>query len=73
MRFSRARFKHDLPKCKRNEEQLRAESLPFKMILGNLVSFWVEIRRNVGDKFKLPQTIEGISGEKNVMMLWKQK
>ena len=73
MRFSRARFKHELRKCKRNEEQMRAESLAAKMILGKSVSFWAEIRRNTGDKCKLPQTIDGTSGEKNIAMLWKEK
>ena len=52
---------------------MRAESLATKMLHGKSASFWAEIRRDLGGKCKLIQTIDSISGEKNVAMLWKQK
>ena len=74
MRFSRARFKYELRQCRSNEEQLRSDSLAHKMQQGNPLSFWRDVRKLFGDnKRKLPQTVDGITGDDCVAQLWKHK
>ena len=53
---------------------MRSDSLAHKKQQDNSLSFWKDVRNLFGDnKRKLPQTVDGITGDKNVAQMWKLK
>ena len=67
MRFCRIRSKYELRQCWSNEEQMSTDSLSHKTQQGNSLTFRKDIRNLFGDnKRKLPQIVDGITGDKNV-------
>ena len=73
MRRRRARFKCELKRCKANEDILRSESLATKLASRNLVSFWKDVQSFTSNGRRLPQTVEGVSGELEIENFWRDK
>ena len=63
MRRRRAPFKCELKRCKANKDSLRSESLATKLVSRNLQAFWKDVRSFTSNVRRLPQFVEGVSGE----------
>ena len=68
---TRARFKSALRFIKRNEDRLRKDSVAKKLLSKNFQEFWNEIKFMNNSKMSLPNTIDGVSGNDNIVKLWK--
>ena len=72
LRVARAQFKYALRYCLKNEKDLRAKALADKFAKNpcNMVTFWKEVRKLNGDS-PLAQSVDGVSGEANIVDMWK--
>lgn len=68
---TKAKFKYALRTIKQNENSLRKESLAKKLSTLDFNCFWKEIRSINNVKTPLPNTIENIVGESNIVEVWK--
>ena len=73
MRNARARFKLALRLCKNLEQNARADALAQKFNDKNVKKFWADIKTLNKSKPKLPNTVDGISGNKNICKMWENK
>ena len=69
---SRARFKHVLKDCKRNEEQLRADALAQSLSDNDYIQFWKDVNSINNKKAPKAMVINGASGEVNIANMWKE-
>ena len=69
---SKARFKYALRFIKNNENALRKEALAKKVTELNPEAFWREIKSINNCNTPLPSSIEGVSGEKEIVDLWRK-
>ena len=70
-RVSKARYKYALRFIKRNEADMRKESLGNKLADSDSRDFWKEIKGVNNAKMPLPTSIEGVTGESNIASLWR--
>ena len=70
-RVSKARYKYALRFIKRNEADMRKESLGNKLADSDSWDFWKEIKGVNNAKMPLPTSIEGVTGESNIASLWR--
>ena len=73
IRRRRTRFECELKRCKANEDSLRSESLATKLVSRNLQAFWKDVRSVTSNVRRLPQTVEGVSGELDIANLCRKK
>ena len=71
MSHSRARFKYANRKIKRNEGQLRSDKLGLALAEKAPQEFFKEVRKIKCSKTPLPTSIDGISGEAEILSMWK--
>ena len=71
MRMRRADFKHALRECRRDEEELRAESMYADLRSHDARAFWQSVAG--GGSSTQPDRIDGAVGEENVANLWANK
>ena len=74
MTTSRKKFRKELRKHKRKLRQKFADDLAAKMI-GNhpSIEFWKQIKRiNSGSTCTASPSIDGITGDQNLAMMWKE-
>ena len=68
MRRSRAIFKYMLRKCKKEHLQIKADSMAKSLLRSrgekSSVNFWKQVKKTANSK--VPDTLEGISGSKNI-------
>ena len=57
---------------KRNEKQMRKESLAKKLSTLDSNSFWKEVRHMNHCNTPLPTTIDGVTGEANIAKVWRK-
>ena len=69
---SKAIFKYALRFIKNNETALRKEALDNKFTELNPDAFWREIKSINNCNTPLPSSIEGVSGEKEIVDLWRK-
>lgn len=69
---SKARFKYALRFIKNNENVLRKEALAKKLAGLNPEDFWREIKTINNCNTLLPCSIEGVSGSKEIVELWRK-
>ena len=69
---SKARFKYALRFIKNNENALRKEALAKKFTELNPEAFWREIKTINNCNTPLPSSIEGVSGGKEIVDLWRK-
>ena len=72
MTRSRARFKYALRNIKRRESQLRSDKLAELFAEKSPDKFWKEIRKINCAKSSLLSSINGISGNDDIVNMWKQ-
>ena len=70
-RVSKARYKYALRFIKRNEADMRKESLGNKLADSDSREFWKEIKGVSNAKMPLPTSIEGVTGESNIASVWR--
>ena len=70
MRQSRARFKHALRLCRRQEEQLRADAIARDFIQHNTKKFWSKVKNCNEARIKPSSVVEGVSGSENICAGW---
>ena len=73
MRATRAPFKLALREWRANEERLRAEALASKLTDANMKEYWSDIRKAKPRPCKLTNNLDGVSGEENIVNLWRRK
>lgn len=71
-KLANARYKYAVRFISRNEQAMRADSMASKMMSNNITDFWKEVRSLNNCKSSLPCTVEGVSGEDNVVEIWRQ-
>lgn len=71
MRRCRARFKYALRLCKRNEDQMRADSHGNFLAQKSYVEFWRGIQKENCKQFTSPLNVGGETGTENIANLWK--
>ena len=70
---SRMRFKYANRKLKRNEGQIRSDKLGDALLSEKSSNaFWRETRKIKCSKTPLPTSIEGVSGNDEILRLWKK-
>ena len=71
---AKADFKYTLRSVKRNERMLREDSMANKLLNSSNDSkpFWKEVRNINNSKLPLPTCIDGVAGEDNIVLLWKE-
>ena len=69
MKTTRMRFKYALRELKHNENSLRRDALASKMI-ANPRSFWKNVKEINSYKVPLPNSVDGICGDKPVCEMW---
>lgn len=74
MRRSRARFKHALRQCRRDESMHAANSLAEKFIKTSQKEFWKQVDKMNNKNVKAPysHTINGKSGNAEIAEMWKE-
>lgn len=70
--MTNARFKYAVRFISKNEQALRADAMANKMFCNNISDFWKVVRSLNCSQPSLPCTVEGISGEDNIVTLWRQ-
>ena len=70
-RVSKARYKYALRFIKRNEADMRKESLGNKLADSDSREFWKGIKGVSNAKMPLPTSIEGVTGESNIASVWR--
>ena len=73
MRRCRARFRLALRQCKSLEQEARALALAQKFREKNMKDFWSEIKTLNKTRPKLPTTVDGITGCREICQLWSNK
>ena len=73
MRTARANFEYVLRQCRREEEAMRAEALSAKLLSGNNVGFWQDIRSLSPNSVVTPKRVDQVVGDNNIAELWRQK
>ena len=68
---SRQRFKYALRFIKKHEDELRKESIAKKYCDNNPRAMWKEINTANNSKVPLPSTIDNITGNEEIVKLWK--
>ena len=71
MARSRARFKYANRKLKRNEGQIRSDKLGMALLEKPTSEFFKDIRKINCSKTPLPTSIDGTSGEDEILSMWK--
>ena len=71
MRRSRAVFKRVLKDCKKREEEMRANAIATKYRNKDVKNFWGDINSIRSNREKLPNTIDGLVGEENIVQMWR--
>jgi hypothetical protein len=69
---TRARFKYALRSIKRNEEQMRKESMAKNLSDRKIKEFWKEVSITNNCKTPLPDNIDEANGSKEIVDLWKK-
>ena len=69
---TKARCKYAIRFIKRNEKQMRKESLAKKLSTLDNSSFWKEVRHMNNCNTPLPTTIDGVTGEANIAGVWRK-
>ena len=69
---TKARCKYAIRFIKRNEKQMRKESLAKKLSTLDNNSFWKEVRHMNHCNTPLPTTIDGVTGEANIAGVWRK-
>ena len=70
-RVSKARYKYALRFIKRNEADMRKESLGNKLAESDSRDFWKEIKGASNARMPLPTSIEGVTGESKIARVWR--
>uniref|UniRef100_A0A8C6PWR0 Reverse transcriptase domain-containing protein n=1 Tax=Nothobranchius furzeri TaxID=105023 RepID=A0A8C6PWR0_NOTFU len=65
------KFKNAVRYIKRNEQTMRANSLANKLKNNDVSEFWKELKRSCISKQLLPASINGVSGDKNIVEAWR--
>ena len=71
MKRSRAIFKCSLRYCRRNQAQIRAESLARKMASNNYLSFWKVVKLQQQTKTSIVNSIDKVEGTEQILHMWK--
>ena len=71
MAVSRAKFKLALRFIKRFENQLRQDAIADAMCEESEGNFWKEIKKQSPNNIPLPTSIDGATGKKEVVNMWK--
>ena len=71
MKRSRSIFKCSLRYCRRNQAQIRAESLARKMASNNYLSFWKDVKLQQQTKTSIINSIDKIEGTEQILHMWK--
>ena len=69
---ARARCKHAIKYIKRNEDNLRKESMAKNLANKDTTEFWKEIAKANNCKTPLPDQIDDAKGAENILKLWKK-
>ena len=72
MSRSRARFKYALRAMKRKEDQIRGDKFAEVFLNSSPEHFWKEIKKINCAKSSLPTSLEGVSGNEEIVKLWKK-
>ena len=67
-----ARYKYAVRYIKRHQNELRKESLANKLGRNNCKDFWREIKSSDKSKMPLPHVIDDVTGENNIIELWRK-
>ena len=65
------KVKYAIRYVKKNEAQLRKDSLAKKLSNSNSKEFWKEIQSMNNSNTPLPDVIDGVSGATNILNVWK--
>ena len=68
---TKRKVKYAIHFIKKNEAQLRKDSLAKKLSSCNTKEFWKEIRNINNSNAPLPEVIDNVSGANNILKLWK--
>ena len=71
MRRTRLQFKYALRRCRRAEAQARADSLAKHLAKKDTSRFWKGIHDERSSHMPNPTCIDGITGEDEILLLWK--
>ena len=69
MRHTRHAFKYSLRHCRKHEEQARADALA-RALSSDKNGFWKGLRSQTSSRTSNPTSIDGVSGDANVLHLW---
>ena len=69
---TKRKVKYAINFIKKNEAQLRKESLAKKLSDCNVKEFWKEVRSMNNSNTPLPEVIDNVSGANNILKLWKE-
>ena len=69
---TKRKVKYAINFIKKNEAQLRKESLAKKLSDCNVKEFWKEIRSMNNSNTPLPEVIDNVSGANNILKLWQE-
>lgn len=69
---AKARSKYAIRYIKNHEKDLRTQAIAKKKSSKNPREFWKEIKRENNSKTPLPCSIDGVSGEQNILRLWRE-
>ncbi len=73
MRKSRVQFKYALRQCKKDSGRALADSLAANLLSKDDKSFWAEIKKINNTNAPLATTINYVSGEQPIVVMWKSK
>ena len=70
MRFSRAKFKYLLRKCRREEATIRADILASDLSNNDSTLFWKHVSKQNNGSLKLADTVGGATGHVDIASMW---
>jgi len=71
MRRTRCYFKYTLRKCKRDRNMIIADKMYDKLSHKNDRGFWSDVKKQQNKHVPLPDCINGIQGESQIVNMWK--
>jgi exonuclease III len=72
MRKTRLNFKYSLRQCHKQEAAARAEAMANSLTKHDNIAFWKEIRNSNNTRVPLATTVDGITGEKQIVNRWEE-
>ena len=72
MTQSRAQFKAALRQCLKDESRAKCDSIAKQYVTRNTTDFWKEVNNLQNAKPVISNTIDGVSGQKDIAKLWQE-